>query len=191
MTNRSDNFNRNANPLGTPSDGGSDWIAYAGVFSTYANVRAHCSTGVANGATVLESNNANVIVQFKSVYNGGYTDKQSLIIRGIDASNFNYCKIGTAGLQLVKRVAGVNTNFASAYATAIAANDVIKITVDSLNVYNVYLNGVLVIGPVTESANATGTQHGLGATQTTITFDDFSITDLSYIPAILNTRRDL
>jgi hypothetical protein len=182
MANRLDDFNRNVSPLGTPSDGGSAWIAYAGVFSTLGATQAQCASGVANGATVLECSNANGSIQFTVKGTGGYTNKQSMVVRGTDASNFNYCMIGSAGLQLAKRVAGVNTNFGSAYATAIIATDVLKITVDASNTYNVYKNGALVIGPVTEVANATGTQHGLGATATSIVFDDFSFTDPISVP---------
>lgn len=194
MSNRSDNFNRNANPLGTPSDGGSAWIAYEAVFATNGGVRAACNSTTTNGATVLECSNANGTAQFTAVSNGGYSNKQRMTLRGSDASNYNFCTMGTGGLQLYKRVAGVNTAFGSAYATAIAANDVIAITMDASNVYNVYRNGSLVIGPVTEAANASGTQHGLGATATSITYDDFSFTDAVTqlpVPAILNTRREL
>lgn len=179
MTNRVDNFNRadNASLMGSPSDGGSAWSAVQGTFGIVANTGYDSGGFTQYNVAALESSVANVEVQVTLSTVGSGT-AQGLSARLADISNFLWAAyIPGSGVVIRKVVAGSETQLGSAAHTA-SNGDVLKFSVDG-NTLNLYVNGVLKVGPITESAGATNTKHGLFTySENTARFDDFSITEI-------------
>ncbi len=182
MASRTDNFNRanNSGPLGTPSDGGSDWVddtALGGgaLFGISSN---QCYDAYDAGVTIVTTLEASAADADVQVTLSVFDDQMGMVGRLSDASNFLWIRVYSgAGYDLFKKVAGGNTNLGS-YGTTPANGDVLKLTMSG-NSISVYVNGVLRIGPVTESFNNTATRHGLlafNAYHGTARWDDFSIT---------------
>lgn len=176
---RADTFTRanNTSSLGTPSDAGTDWVAQLGTWGIYNNstvARANTYSTTTNASAVLEASSANVIITAE-VYHGGYTNKAGLVIRAADMDNLIFCTIGTAGLALFRRVAGVNTAFGTNYTTGITDGDVISISVDSANNIIVKQNGTTRI-TTSDASGSANTKHGLwGSGATSIRFDNLTI----------------
>jgi|SRR6478736_1233838 len=90
-------------------------------------------------------------------------------VRVLDINNLIGARITSANnLELFKYVAGVATQLGSSVAiTGRATGDKIKLTAVG-NTLNVYYNGVLKIGPITESFNNTQTKMGMFMRSSTI-----------------------
>jgi hypothetical protein len=177
VTNRTDNFNRADGAIGTPSDAGSAWVQNLGTWNVLTN-QARITTNDTHATCVLESSVSNVEVQATIPTVGGGVG-HSIVARCADSSNFIMFQIKSASVEMWKRVGGSFTQLGTTVSNTFVANDVIKLTCDG-NTINGYVNGVLKIGPITESAGSTNTKHGLYANQnSTGRFDDFSITEIT------------
>lgn len=86
-------------------------------------------------------------------------------VRITDANNFIGARLNGGNLQLFKRVTGTFTQLGSNVAVTGANGDTLKVTASG-NTLNVYVNGVLKIGPITESAHNTVTKCGMVARST-------------------------
>lgn len=182
MTNRTDNFNRAAASIGTPSDGGSAWSALSGTWNIGSGSTANMGTmasGTSQAACVLESSVANVDVQvtFGDI---GSSDDAGIVFRVTDDNNY-YVMVakgsGGDGVSCYKRVAGSFTQVGSTAAGVTFANtNVFKVTANGTSI-KAYKNGVEVFS-ATDSTYTTQTKHGLRSHGFATGFDDFSITEV-------------
>lgn len=174
--NRADNFNRadSATSLGSPSDGGSAWVAQAGTWGISSDT-AYNPTADSPAAATLEASASDVDLQ---VTVSTASNHGGLVARCSDASNFWLLDLNGASniLRLEKYVAGsFSTSFDFAHTPA--NGDVIKLSCSGSSL-SVYLNGTLVTGPISDSFNSTATKHGLfGFGSSSFRLDDFSVTD--------------
>lgn len=176
MTDRTDNFNRadSTTALGSPSDGGSAWVAVAGTLGIISNQGYRVDAG-GYGIAYLEASVADGTAQvtvavFDALYNGVScrvtSDQDWIAVLAYDVGNEIY---------LYKRVAGTYTQLGSTYAGAVAAGDVIALEFSGSS-YTVRQNGTSRV-TATDSSHNTVTKHGLlshssgGATSR---FEDFS-----------------
>ncbi len=181
MSNRADNFNRtNQSPLGTPSDGGSAWVAQSGGGAQFKIVGNQAAEDFDSGETkdTLECGSADGDIQVTIVTFG---DQIGLVGRLSDVDNFLWLRAYSgAGYDLFKKVANSNTNLGS-YSTTPADGDVVLLSMSG-NSLIVKINGVTRI-TATDSFNNTATKHGLFASGAylagTARLDNFSFTDTS------------
>ncbi len=181
MANRSDDFNRAdaATPIGTPSDGGSAWVAAANTWGISGN-RAYTSAGSSESDVTLDSGTSAVEVQ---VTISTLSADAGLCFRLADVNNMLLAQllVGT-GIRMFKRVGGTYTQLGSTYSGSIASGDVLKVRADSSNNLTAYQNGVSRV-TANDSAGASNTRHGLRTFNDTASrFDDFSITDIVAAP---------
>ncbi len=183
MSNRADNFNRaNGTPLGTPSDGGSDWVADISgggiTFGINSNQAYDDFDAGGNIVSSLEASSAKVEVQ---VTLSTFGDQMGLSARVTDGSNYLYVRgFSGEGYVLRKTEAGSSSTIGTPYATTPADGDIIKLVCDGNNI-EVFINGVSRI-TATEAFNNTATRHGLWAFNAYVTsarWDNFTITDLN------------
>jgi hypothetical protein len=192
MANRADTFNRadTSVALGTPSDSGSAWSELSGTWGIESNQARKVTAADGQHIAVLESNAADVEVQCTfPVLNS--TADAGLIVRCVDSSNYLLIAIRGAGgtrLELYTRIAGAETLIAAGDGTNVTAGCVVKVSANGSTI-NVYVDGVLALGPQTVASLTTATQHGIRAylgasgsstgTAGAVRHDDFSITDLA------------
>ena len=176
MSNRSDDFNRadSTTSLGTPSDGGSAWVATSGTWGLTSNKGYKvASFGTTQGA-YLECSSTQGAVQ--ATIELGSTQYPSLTGRMVDDNNYIQCQIDTTALKAWKRVAGTWTQLGSTYTGTITTGDVISLTIDSSNNITVKQNGTTRV--TTSSADhSSATKWGMLAYSTGPRFDDWSFTD--------------
>jgi hypothetical protein len=178
VANRSDDFNRanSTTALGSPSDGGSAWVAQSGTWGVSSNQGYNASVGNQETA-VLDSGTSNVDVVFATPTVG---NDIGVIARAADNSNYLLLAwTSGTGYRLFKNVAGSFTQLGSTVSGTQGAGDTIEIKADAANAITGYHNGSAIVGPVTDSAGATNTKHGIRAhVDSTTRYDTFSITDL-------------
>jgi hypothetical protein len=196
MGNRSDNFNRadSSSSLGTPSDGGSDWVVRPGspttIFGIASNQARRFSTQSVTGGELawLESGVQNVQVEatFSTV-----AGEMGLIARLTDENNFIRLRITVSLVQISKFEAGVGTLLGGVSAT-VSNGDVVMLQCDG-DELTPFINEAPVFGAVSSSFNNTATKHGLRADGATVTgrWDDFSITNLDSDPQLLLPVSDI
>lgn len=176
MTNRTDDFNRadSAVSLGTPSDGGSAWVAYAGTWGINTN-RGYLATVTSQSVAALESSVSDIDVQVTAAVNGA---DYGIVGRLSDNNNYLMGIAGTAtNWRLYKRVAGAFTQIGSTGGFSPANGDVLKLTFNGSSL-NFLVNGVSQVS-TTDSFNLTATKHGIRASSDIVVrFDDFSIVGL-------------
>lgn len=176
MANRTDNFNRanSTAALGTPSDGGSDWVAAAGTWGITSNKSYKVAPGGSFQAAYLEASTSTADVQATNTGPGN----TGLCCRLSDNSNFIFGQIVAGGVALWKGVAGTFTQIGATYTGSIAAGDVWKLTCDASNNLKLYQNGVLRVS-ATDAAGSSNTKHGYCdyTSGSSVNWDDFSITD--------------
>ncbi len=182
ITTRTDDFNRTNNPssLGTPSDGGSPYVIYQGVFLTavygiFSN-QAYVSAGDTYGAAVLESSSPNATIEITPSAITGFA---AVVFRASDANNylFFYFQTGSNAAYLYKRVDGATTQIGTATVT-IANGDTVKVQASG-SAITVYINGSQQGGlDTTETFNEDATLHGFMLTTTGDKLDDLVITSL-------------
>src|SRR5438552_14788054 len=118
MTNRTDNFNRadSTTALGTPSDGGSDWIAINGTWGISSNQGYKVATDANSQRAVLESSVSNVDVQ-ATLAGNATSGGGGLVCRLADVNNLIVAAIGANNLvaNIFKIVAGSATQLGSTY----------------------------------------------------------------------------
>lgn len=174
MSNRSDDFNRaNSGTLGTPSDGGSNWVDGGGTGSISSNEFLGINIFAWTAAYLEASVTAGVIsATVKALGNSG------LVLRYVDGNNFWFANVYSTGLSVYKRVAGVNTLYGSSYSGTISVNDVIAFEVTSGDVWTVKQNGTLRINPGTsDTQHNTATKVGLVNYSGSARYDDLSFTE--------------
>jgi hypothetical protein len=88
-----------------------------------------------------------------------------LVVRQSDNANYIRLETDGSGTRLIKRVAGVDTTIGSSAANPSLWTKTFKVTMSG-NDLNVYQDGALVIGPITDAFNNTATKHGLYVNQT-------------------------
>jgi hypothetical protein len=171
MANRSDNFNRaDSYPtaLGTPSDGGSDWISLVGGWGVESNQAR--STSGANTSAVLEcaESDGTVSAKFYSI------SQAALAFRCSDANNLITVFMKPGEMTINTFIAGTYSPVGPTYAYSHTPGDTIAAILSGSSV-SVTLNGTQVIAPQTIAFNQSATKHGLLTyTDTTVRFDDFA-----------------
>lgn len=184
MSNRSDNFNRTdtpSGPLGTPSDGGSDWVQSG---TTHWGIETNIGrsfTAATPKWAYLECGSADGDWQ-ATLQSAGGTSDNGLLLRFSDSSNYfrlytisNFC-------HLDKIVAGSATNVASNDTFTFSAGDVVKVTMSGNN-FTVFVNGVSKIS-TSSTFNNTATKHGLyNSSSGAVKWDDVSFTGASSFSA--------
>jgi hypothetical protein len=181
MANRSDNFNRTADPPGTPSDGGSAWVEYGST---------SWGTGFdgTSGRTVLYDNSTDTTIALEcgdadhtaevivvQVPGGG----AGLVVRVTDNDNYYLFDCPFAGnSRIYKKVAGSYTLLQNG-SIAIAAGDTISFQVSGANPCTLTgkVNGVT-SATTTDSDHDTATKAGCRCTNSAgfVFYDDFAIT---------------
>lgn len=159
--------------MGT-SNTGQTWNEITGTWGISSN-QAYLPSGV--GQAVIDSGKADATIQVTWIAAALGTQRPRLIFRCTDANNYWFIDpVDANTLQLYKNVAGGSTQVGSNATHAWASGDVVKV-VTSGNSISVYINGVLAIGPVTDSFNASATSHGIGVISNgaSLRFDDFSV----------------
>jgi hypothetical protein len=183
VANRSDNFNRadSATALGTPSDGGSDWVAGSGTWGISSN-QAYCvSAGGGIVRAYLEASVANVDVSVTfAVVQANVT---GLLFRYADeANNWVVYNDGSAW-RLLLRTGGSDHTDPNNYAVAAANGDVVRVVASGsgAGAIQVYINGTLrITSSQFETFGATATKHGLWCNFSTGSrWDNFTLTDLA------------
>ncbi len=171
MASRLDNFNRadSALSLGTPSDGGSAWVAAAGTWGILTNQGKNISGGT-NDIAYLESSASDVDIQVIGI--GGATSACRLIARYADANNYLLFRTKAGGWDAFKNVAGSFTSILDVAGTPVDG-DTLKMSLSG-STLRCYVNGVQKGTDVTVSDGQTNTKHGIASAGT---YDDFSITD--------------
>jgi hypothetical protein len=107
-------------------------------------------------------------------------NRMGIAFRISDSSNYLFAYFsGTNSLRIFKVVAGAGTQIGTATVT-FANNSVLKVVLSGDQI-EAYQNGVLKVGPVTESFNQSATKHGImweagGQAITVCRWEDFSIT---------------
>lgn len=175
--NRSDNFNRadNTSSLGTPSDGGSAWIAATGTWGVVSG-QPQTSSPVAYGMAVLECGSADVDIQVTVTSTSANTTLM-LWARASDASNALLAYYYNNNIYIQRYQSGSATTLTSAACT-FAVNDAILFHAQG-TALSVKKNGT-VVASTTSSFNQTVTKHGIGLQNTTLrVMDDLAITDLN------------
>lgn len=180
MSNRMDNFNRadNTSTMGTPSDGGSDWVADQGTWGITGNA-GYTVAGAGDNQCIatLESSLADVSVECKITFVS--TTDCGIVGRVADSTNYILVAFRDTGntIELYTRIAGTFTSL-GAYTGSVATGDVIKLTMNGASL-EVFQNGISRL-TASNGAGSSNTKHGLrqssdfGSGNTR--FDDFSIT---------------
>ena len=178
MANRSDDFNRadNSASLGTPSDGGSAWVAAAGTFGIQTNKAAKISSDSVWQTAYLEASTSSADVQGTITTNSA--NSLGLCARLADNNNFLMGYVSPGNAYLFKRVGGTFTQIGTTYTGGFADQDVLKLTIDGSNNIALYKNGSSIKTGSGITDGSTNTKHGLVFFNTTsVRVDDFSITD--------------
>jgi hypothetical protein len=176
VANRTDNFNRadSSTALGTPSDGGSDWVE-GSLTTAYGISSNHAYTVNSTGYDLayLESSQSDCTVQVTLSGNLGVF--VGLCCRLSDASNYWWIG-GVSGTLLIdKIVAGSQTTVNTTSGTFVSG-DVIAVILSGSTI-TLQQNGSSVL-TATDSFNQTATKHGLWTFSggSSPRWDDFSIT---------------
>lgn len=179
MSNRFDNFTApdsiNSFAGRIPSDGGSAWIVYNGIWGI-SNNSAYVSTvnaaglvaGSAQAHATLQSNSSvGQITHTVTETNVG------LILRFVDINNFWLLYL--PNLQLIKVVNGVETVLRSG--NSVFFGQVVKFSVNIFDGWSVSVNGKEIYPTFIDSTHSTGTQVGLRGYDTSSYFLDFNYQD--------------
>ncbi len=178
---RSDNFNRadTTNNIGTPSDGGSDWVQYSYDWGIYTN-KAYANNidpfGSPFGAVAALETGSNIAEASVVVANFQLAHDPGLVVRLSSAGNYIVWRIEALATTRIYKVSGDLATELAAFATARTNGDTYSLRVDGANLISAYRNGILQ-GSVTNSFNSTATKHGLFTDHTGNRFDNFSIDD--------------
>lgn len=175
MANRQDTFNRaNASGgLGTPSDGGSDWVELASNFGIFGN-QAYGAGGGSPTVSYLEcgagSGDGTIQVTHASV--GG---NAGVAFRISDADNLFAVWVIGGQFSLYRRQSGSNNLLGQASGTA-TSGDVVSAVLSDDSI-TIKVNGTTKI-TVTDAFQKTATKHGLAtaSADTSSLLDDWSFT---------------
>jgi len=181
--NVTDDFNRadSTTSLGT-STSGHAWTALTGTWGISSNKAYVENSSGSQTIAYVEAADADVIIEV-TVHNNTLSNsinRMGIAFRITDASNYLFAYfVGTNALRIFKVVAGSGTQIGTATVT-FANNSVLKVVIAGYQL-EAYQNGVLKVGPITETFNQTATKHGLvwengGRPITECRWEDFSIT---------------
>lgn len=180
MATFSDNFNRADS--GASSGWGANWINYqegaatnsgSEILSNHARITTSFTLRTAkwNGGAVGADQFSQATMFAGSLDSGEY-----VAVRKADGSNFYAAgRLNATTIRLSKYVADVQTTL-DTQTVVVIDGDVLRLEVSGTTL-NFYVNGVLGIGPITDSDLASG-QPGIRSTNTT-DWDDWSGGDLS------------
>jgi hypothetical protein len=176
MANRTDTFNRanSATSLGTPSDGGSAWVAAVGDWGINGNA-AYCPDGDSPAIAWLESSATNFEVQ---VTMATYAQFCGLTFSWVDSSNYGRLLLSSAGKYELQIIVGgsevVNLQWG---VLEPVSGDVVKVRRNGSELKG-YVNGTERFS-TTSTALGSSTKHGLfGFGQSLGRYEDFTIVDL-------------
>lgn len=179
---RYDDFNRSDGALAgsTPSDGGSAWVAAltGGSNSWAVSSNTASASGTNRPGVYLEASTPDVLVEAtvqQATYGG-------LMARYASSGPGNYSfwyfvLFGSgASIQLYRWTNSGYTEYDSSTGhAAISAGDVLSLRCVGDQI-NCYVNGVKVIGPITDASLTANTKHGLQAPNTSTTgLDNFKV----------------
>jgi hypothetical protein len=175
MTNRTDDFNRTADPLGAPSDDGSIWVRQDGYGWSANGTTAQKNGADGAVAAVLESSVADVEVQVTIT---SFT-QAGVVGRYVNSTNYYFFQaLAGTGYKIQSYIAGSYANVGSLYSATPASGDVLKLKMVGTT-FQGYVNGVLRCSG-TSAPLSTATAHGLfNVNDTGVRYDNFSITEVA------------
>lgn len=155
-----------------PGGGGLTWTASLGTWSTSGGVAS--VTAVTGGVAVatVDVSRANVIVA-AWLYRSGNT--AGIVCRYVDANNHIQARHTGTNVQFVKVIAGTPTTLIDTAVTYVAGAEM-QIACNGTS-FRVFYNGTAVSTEQTiaDAAVASATKHGLRSTDTSNTFDNFTV----------------
>jgi hypothetical protein len=169
----SDTFTRRDGPIGI-AETGQAWQPIDGNWLVTSHHAFHQGTaGTADKRVcVIDTLYADGAVSVVAAAIGVYGTR--LVVRLTDVDNYLFVEWAATTIRLVKRVAFVDTDLDTASYTMLVGDQVRVILLGAS--VTVEINGVTMLGPVTESFNQTATKHGLGAYDTAAgEFDNFLV----------------
>lgn len=146
------------NLSGKADDLGNTWSVNAGTFDIQSGEARVTSAGFALATIDAATADVDVTLKAKITSAAG----EYIIVRWVDASNFIFLLINSAGAayQLYKKVGGVNTLLGSGGSTPAAGTQVTaRVTVSGSN-YEVFADGASLF-TATDAAHSTATKHGI------------------------------
>lgn len=172
----SDSFDRANGALGTSNGAGTEetakttpvWSDKSGTSAIATNVAKFSALGSGIGISVLETNATDVLCEVVATRTAGNT---GMCLRYTDASNYITCHHNGTNLQVVEVVAGTPTTLLNTAATYGAAS-IMTIQLRGNKIRTYY--GASAVGSEVTTAVTTGTKHGIYATDTNATFNNFS-----------------
>lgn len=177
-----DDFNRadSATSLGTSSSG-HVWVPLGGTTWGISSNKAYLPSASTQTVAYCEANDADVTIEVVLSKSDATNNlnRMGISFRLTDDSNYLYAYfLSSTSLRLFKKVTGAGTQLGLATVTE-TSGDGLKVIANGDQI-EVYHNGVLKIGPITESFNQTATKHGLfhetgGSLGTVCRWDDFSV----------------
>jgi hypothetical protein len=176
----SDNFNRtnNVTSLGATA-GGVAWAVDGGA-TTVAGINANQAYFSTMDGTINDIGgdfgvaDCTVAIRYANLPTGA---DMRVRFRCANKDNEIFASSQGANLQLFKKVGGSQSQIGTV-AYTVVSGDIVAIK-GAGNQISVYVNGVLKIGPITETAGQTTTRHGFGAgggSDAALRFDDFALT---------------
>lgn len=184
MANRSDNFNRTASSLGTPSDAGANWIEGAGSYATGTDggsgqMVAYCD-GSGGPSAWLECSVTDHEATGE-IINVGSSSQSGVHARLVDDNNYYYWFVNSSGAaSLYKKVAGSFTLLASGSGTFTpGVGNTITLRCQGTTITG--LLGVTSSASASDSSLTTGTKAGIRCNENGFFpyYNSFSITDLA------------
>jgi hypothetical protein len=168
----SDTFTRRDGPIGT-AETGQVWQPINGNWLVTNHHAFHQGTaGTADKRVcVIDTLYSDGAVSVVAAAIGVYGTR--LVVRLTDVDNYLFVEWAATTVRLVKREAFVDANLAPPVSYTMLAGDQVRVILSGPSV-EVEINGVSMIGPVTEPFNEDATMHGLGAYDTAAgEFDNF------------------
>lgn len=178
-----DDFNRadSTTTLGSATTG-HVWVPFTGTVWGISSNKAYIQNSAGSQTIAyVETGVADVTIEV-TVNKSDATNsinRMGVAFRISDESNYLFAKFtGSNQLAIFKVVAGSGTQLGTTTVT-FSNNSVLKVVLSG-NQISAYQNGLLKVGPLTESFNQTATKHGLvweagGQAITVCRWDDFSI----------------
>jgi hypothetical protein len=177
VANRSDNFNRadSTSALGSPSDGGSDWVAAAGTWGISSNTGYKVSSAAFQSA-YLEASSATCSVSFTVAAQGN----GGLVGRLANDNNFIYGQVvsNSTVCYVYRKVGGTFTQIGPSATVTHTVGDVWLLSIDSSDNILLKQNGTTRI-TTSSSSGSTNTKWGLCDFAMNTRYENFEVIDLA------------